>query len=119
MNYSDAPSPDLDDALAALANEQRRHMVESLAVRPSTVSDLAEQVGLTLPAIHRHVRVLEAARLVRRRKVGRTNVVTLDRAGLRLVHAWVTDFRPWWGTDAETLEHLDVAPPTTAAPPPD
>ncbi len=119
MNSSDPPSPDLDDALAALANEQRRRMVESLAVRPSTVSDLAAQVGLTLPAIHRHVRVLEAARLVRRRKIGRTNVVTLDRSGLRLVHAWVTDFHPWWGTDAETLEHLDDRPSADPAAPPD
>lgn len=119
MNCPQPSSPVLDDALAALANEQRRRMVEALAVRPGTVSDLAGQVGLTLPAIHRHVRVLEAARLVRRRKTGRTNVVTLDRTGLRLVHAWVTDFHPWWGTDAETLDPLDASPAGDTTPPPD
>ncbi len=102
MNHR-PPPPSLDDALAALANEQRRRMVEVVAVRPTTVTDLAATVALTLPAIHRHIRVLEGARLVRRRKSGRTNVLTLDRSGLRLVHDWVTGFSPWWGTDAETL----------------
>ena len=82
-------------------------MVEVVAVRPTTVTDLAHEVGLTLPAIHRHIRLLEDARLVRRRKSGRSTVLTLERAGLRLVHDWVTGFTPWWGTDAETL-----APPT-------
>lgn len=90
-------------------------MVEVLAVRPTSVSDLAAEVGLTLPGIHRHVRVLEAAHLVRRRKTGRTTVLTLERAGLRVVASWVSGFSPWWGTDAETLEQPDVSPtpPTT------
>ncbi len=108
-------APDLDEVLVALANSQRRRMVEVLALRPTTVSDLAGQVGLSLPAIHRHVRVLEAARLVRRRKTGRSTVLALDRAGLRLVHGWVTGFTPWWGTDAETLAVLGT--PDGGAPP--
>lgn len=90
-------------------------MVEVLAVRPTTVSDLAAEVGLTLPAIHRHVRVLEAARLVRRRKTGRSTVLALERAGLRPVASWVSGFSPWWGTDAETLERPDDPPPPSTA----
>ncbi|MEX1287091.1 MAG: metalloregulator ArsR/SmtB family transcription factor [Acidimicrobiia bacterium] len=106
----------LDPVFEALANEHRRAIIHALATRPHSISDLADQRDLSLPAIHKHVRVLEAAGMVRRRKVGRTNFLALERSPLRDLQAWVEQFHPWWGTDGESLEnyvaHLDKDPKT-------
>lgn len=110
----------LDPVFEALANEHRRTMIHALALRPHSISELAEQRGLSLPAIHKHVRVLESARMVRRRKVGRTNFLALERAPLRALQAWVETFHPWWGADGESLEnyvaHLAEDPTTKESP---
>jgi DNA-binding transcriptional ArsR family regulator len=106
---------DLDGVFAALANEHRRAMVLLLALRPHAISELADRRGLSLPAIHKHVRVLEEAGMVLRRKSGRTNWLALRRGPLRGLQGWVEQFDPWWGSDEETLEnftaHLDSNPP--------
>ncbi len=49
--------------------------------------------------------MLESADMVRRRKVGRTNYLSLERAPLQRLAAWVGEFDPWWGTDGESLEN--------------
>ena len=113
VNYqSDSPVDhgDLDDVFTALANRHRRDVVLLLALHPASITQLAARVGLTLPAIHRHVRVLEQAHLVRRTKKGRVNLLSLERSSLRRLQAWTDQFAPWWGTDAETLDnHLAAA----------
>ena len=69
---------DLDDVLAALADEHRREMGYVLGLQPMAISQLADMRDLSLPAIHKHVAVLEDAGLVTRRKRGRTTFLTLD-----------------------------------------
>jgi DNA-binding MarR family transcriptional regulator len=98
-------SEQLDDAYLALGNAKRRAMVITLSFRPATVSQLAEEHGISLPAIHRHVRSLEAAGLIQRKKVGRTNFLAIRRAGLRPAQDWLAGFRTDWGGDEETLEN--------------
>jgi len=98
-------SPQLDSAFEALANSKRRGIVQVLAFRPATVSQLAEEFELSLPALHRHIRTLEAAQLIQRKKVGRTNFVALSRPGLCAVQDWVLQYRTEWGNDEETLEN--------------
>ena len=87
---------DLSSVFDALANEHRRELIRYLAIQPRSISELASLRSLSLPAIHKHIRV--------RRKVGRTNILTLERAPLRLLQTWVEQFHPYWGTDAESLE---------------
>ena len=89
----------------ALANEHRREIIRMLALQPRSISRLAELRDLSLPAIHKHIRVLESAGLVRRRKTGRTNFLALERAPLVGLQGWIDQFHPWWGTEAETLEN--------------
>ena len=96
---------DLNSVFVALANEHRREIIRVLALQPRSISQLAELRGLSLPAIHKHVRVLEGAAMVRRRKIGRTNFLALERKPLGLLHTWVDQFHPWWGTDRESLEN--------------
>lgn len=94
---------DLDDVLAALANKHRREIVHALGLQPYSISQLADLRDLSLPAIHKHLAILEEAGLVRRRKTGRTTYLTLERMALRSLQEWLTQFHAYWGTDAETL----------------
>jgi DNA-binding transcriptional ArsR family regulator len=95
---------ELSAVFDALANEHRRRIVHALGIGPASVSELAAMCGLSLPAIHKHIQVLETAAMVRRRKVGRVNFLALQRAPLRSLQTWVDDFHPWWGDDDESLE---------------
>ena len=112
---------DLSRVFDALANEHRREIIRLLALQPRSISQLADLRGLSLPAIHKHVRVLEAAAMVSRRKLGRTTFLALEREPLSRLQAWTGQFQPWWGTSAETLENYAEAlrrdrPPTEEAP---
>ena len=98
-------SDDLNPVFEALANEHRREIIRLLALQPRSISQLAELRELSLPAIHKHVRVLEEAAMIRRRKIGRTNFLAVERAPLQRIQGWVEQFQPWWGTDAESLEN--------------
>ena len=98
-------TPDLDNVFEALANRHRREIIHILSLRPSSISHLASMRGLTLPAMHKHLTVLENAEMVLRKKVGRTNFLALNREPLGRLQDWVNQFHPYWGSDQETLEN--------------
>ena len=95
----------LDQVLAALANEKRRKIVYSLGLQPASIGQLAKQQRSSLPAIHRHIKLLEQAKLIQRKKSGRVNFLALDRTGLLLVQDWIHQYHAYWGTNEETLEN--------------
>ncbi len=95
----------LDQVFSALANSRRRQIVYTLGLQPASISQLANQQRSSLPAIHRHVKVLEEAKLVQRKKSGRINFLALDRSGLLLMQNWILQYQPYWGTQKETLEN--------------
>lgn len=99
---------DLDQLFGALANRHRREMIHLLGLQPYSISRLAHLRGLSLPAINKHVRVLEEAGLIRRRKLGRTTFLTLDRASIRSLQAWLDGYHAYWGTEKETLENYEA-----------
>ena len=103
---SDVPEQ-LDRLFAALANRHRREMVQLLSLQPYSISGLAGSRGLSLPAMNKHVRVLEEAGFVRRRKFGRTTFLALDRTSLRSLQAWLGQYHAYWGTEEETLENYE------------
>src|SRR5437763_1035673 len=98
-------SPQLDTAFSALSNVKRRGMINILAYRPATVSQQAQEFNLSLPAMHKHVRLLEKAQLIQRKKAGRTNFVALNRKSLRSAQDWIMQYRTEWGSDEETLDN--------------
>lgn len=102
---STTKSTQLDAAFLALSNSKRRGMVETLSYRPASVSQLADEFKLSLPAMHKHIRLLERAQLIQRRKAGRTNFVALDRESLSSVQSWLGQFHTEWGSSRETLEN--------------
>ena len=99
----------LDQVFAALANKHRRGIVYSLGLQPASIGQLAKRQKLSLPAIHRHIKVLEEAKLVRRKKNGRVNFLALDRSGLLLMQDWIAQYQAYWGTEKETLENYIVS----------
>jgi len=101
------PGAELDLALAALANRHRREMVRELALQPQSISRLAAHRGLSLPAIHKHIGVMETAGLVRRRKRGRTTFLVLGREPFVALQAWLGEFHVWWGSDAASLDNYE------------
>ena len=107
MALSPVTADDLDTVLAALANAHRRAIVHALGLQPYSISQLAELRELSLPAIHKHLAILENARLIRRRKTGRTTYLTLDRQSLRSLQGWLAGFHTYWGTDAESLANYE------------
>lgn len=95
----------LDAVLEALANPHRRAIVYTLGLQPCAVSQLARMRGLSLPAIHKHVKVLESAGLVSRRKTGRTTYLILHPGRLRLLQDWAGQFHTYWGSDEASFEN--------------
>ena len=83
----------LDQVFASLANKRSRQIVYALGFQPASFGQLAEQQS-SFPAIHRHVKVLERAKLVRRKKSGRVNFLALDRTGLSLIQNWAQSSFP-------------------------
>jgi DNA-binding transcriptional ArsR family regulator len=93
----------LDLAFKALADPTRRRLIERLARGPAMVSELAAPFDVSLPAISRHLKVLEAAGLVTRRVEGRVHTCLLDPGPIEAVGDWTRACRQFWG---ETLDAL-------------
>ena len=98
---------DLDRVFEALANGHRREIIYLLGLQPYSIHHLAEIRGLSLPAIHKHIRLLENAGIVRRRKIGRTNFLTLNRSAIRTLQDWLGQYHAYWGSEEETLENYE------------
>ena len=80
---------DLDNVFEALANVHRREIIYVLSLEPCSISKLAFLRNLSLPAIHKHIEVLEKGGIVTRRKIGQTNFLTLNRAALHGLQDWL------------------------------
>ncbi len=86
----------LDETFAALANATRRAILARLAEGAANVNELAEPFDLTLPAISKHIKVLERAGLVVRGQRAQYRPCTLDPAPLEEISAWAEQYRPVW-----------------------
>ncbi len=95
----------LNDIFEALANEHRRSLVYRLSLCPASITELAKEEKLSLPAIHKHIKILERAKLVQRKKSGRTNFLAIDRRAIRELSDWIHQYHAYWGDNEETLEN--------------
>ena len=95
----------LDSLFNALASKHRREIVHLVSLQPMAINKLATERKLSLPAIYKHIKVLEEAGLVIRKKTGQTNYLALKRASLLSLQDWVMQYHAYWGNDKETLEN--------------
>lgn len=97
---------DLDRTFQALADHNRRTMVERLTWGPASVSELAEPLAMSLAAVLQHVQVLESCGLVKTEKVGRTRTCRIDSAAMTAAEQWITERRRTWETRLDRLGDL-------------
>jgi DNA-binding transcriptional ArsR family regulator len=86
----------LDRLFHALADPSRRAMVERLSRGPTSVSELAEPLPMSLPGAVQHLHVLEETGLVGSEKVGRVRTCRIEPAALRPVELWIAERRTTW-----------------------
>jgi DNA-binding transcriptional ArsR family regulator len=86
----------LSETFAALASPTRREILARLARGPASVNELAEPFALSLPAVSKHIKVLEKAGLVSRGRHAQFRPCTLDAAPLEEISTWAEQYRPVW-----------------------
>ncbi|MEY2486673.1 MAG: hypothetical protein QOH39_2321 [Verrucomicrobiota bacterium] len=98
----------LDRTFAALADPTRRRILAHLASGDRCVTDLARPYAMSLPAISKHLRVLEKAGLLRRRRYGRIHEMQLEARPLKEAAQWVEKYRKFWEGSLDRLaEYLE------------
>jgi len=97
------PSTKLDRTFAALADPTRRRILAHLARGDRRVTDLARPHNMSLPAVSKHLRVLEDAGLLRRRRYGRVHEMQLSAEPLKKAAQWVEEYRKFWEGSLDRL----------------
>src|SRR5207244_10686427 len=86
----------VDHVFHALADPNRRVILERLSRGPASVSELARPLPMSLPAVVQHLQVLEASGLVRSEKVGRVRTCHIEPTALRAAEHWISERRTSW-----------------------
>ncbi len=94
----------LSETFAALANSTRRAILARLAHGEANVNELAEPFDMTLPAISKHIKVLERAGLVARGQRAQYRPCTLDATPLAEISTWTEQYRPVWEARFERMD---------------
>lgn len=96
----------LDMTFHALADPTRRGMLASLAIGDKSIGELGEPFAMTFAGASKHVKVLETAGLVERRKVGRRHICTLRAKPLEEADRWLRQWEEFWTARLDRLEAL-------------
>jgi DNA-binding transcriptional ArsR family regulator len=100
VKYSTAT---LNRTFAALADPTRRRILAHLARGSSRVTHLARPHAMSLPAVSKHLRILEKAGLLRRRRYGRVHEMQLEATPLKQAAKWVEEYRKFWEGSLDRL----------------
>jgi DNA-binding transcriptional ArsR family regulator len=104
VKRKNASNPDqLDLIFRALGDRTRRGLLARLTRGPAMVTELARPFAMSLPAVSRHIRVLERARLITRQVDGKIHRCTLKAAAFRDAERWLSDYRCFWEGTLESL----------------
>ena len=96
----------LDATFRALADPTRRGMLASLALGEKSIGELAEPFEMSFAGASKHVKVLEDAGLLSRRKVGRTHLIKLNAEPLAEAEGWLRQWERFWSGRLDRLETL-------------
>ena len=107
-------SASLDVLFAALADPSRRSMIDRLSRGSASVSELAEPLEMSLPAVQQHLNVLESAGIVSTKKIGRVRSCTLEPDVLSPAQQWIADRRTLWANKLDRLG-MFLAEPSAAS----
>ena len=96
----------LDDTLVALADPKRRAILRRLAQGDARVTELAAPFDVSLNAISKHIKLLERAGLVQRRRIGREHVLRFKSEPLGKVQDWITQQKAFWHSSLEAVDDM-------------
>jgi DNA-binding transcriptional ArsR family regulator len=96
----------LDTTFRALADPTRRGMLARLALGDKSIGELAEPFAMTFAGASKHVKVLEEAGLIARRKQGRTHLISIDAKPLEEAERWMRQWEKFWNVRLDHLEAL-------------
>ncbi|MFA7338100.1 MAG: metalloregulator ArsR/SmtB family transcription factor [Candidatus Obscuribacterales bacterium] len=94
----------LSQTFSALADPTRRAMLAQLKLGESSVSDLAKPYNMSLPAVTKHIKVLEKAGLITKTKEAQWRPCKLKEDGLKEVSDWMEEYRVYWEASFDRLE---------------
>ena len=97
-------SQGLDRTFSALSDPTRRDILERLSSGPASISQLAVPIGISLPGVMKHVRILEEAKLVTTEKHGRTRECRIAPGDIDEVTDWIEHYRRMWDQRLDRLE---------------
>jgi DNA-binding transcriptional ArsR family regulator len=97
----------LNDIFAALADPTRRAILARLTAGEATVTELAEPFAMSLPAVSKHLKVLERAGLIARGREAQWRPCRLEADPLKEVADWVEGYRRFWEQSQERYDRLD------------
>ncbi len=104
-----AGTDQLSVVFAALADPTRRAILSELAERDVSVTELAAPLPMSMPAVSRHLKVLEHASLISRTRSGKWRASHLETAPLREAADWLDHFRRFWDSSLDRLDaHLSA-----------
>lgn len=95
----------LSNTFAALADPTRRAILAQLARGEASVNELAEPFDISLPAISRHLKVLESAGLISRSREAQWRPCRLELEALRSVDSWLEFYRRFWGESFDKMDN--------------
>lgn len=96
----------LDQTLVALADPTRRAILQRLAQGEARVTDIARPFNVSLNSVSKHIRMLERARLVTRRRNGREHILSFNPKPLDDAAAWIEEHRILWTARLDALDAL-------------
>jgi DNA-binding transcriptional ArsR family regulator len=96
----------LDATLLALNDPTRRSILRRLARSEARVTELAAPFSISLNSVSKHIRILERARLVQRRKVGREYILRFRPEPLNAVQKWLIQQQAFWRASLEAIDEL-------------
>ncbi|MGC4803483.1 ArsR/SmtB family transcription factor [Micromonospora sp. DT233] len=111
-----AGSDQLSTIFSALADPTRRAILAELAERDATVTELTAPLAISMPAVSRHLKVLEHAGLISRSRSGKWRASRLEAAPLREAADWIERYRRFWDSSLDRLDaHLAAVQATERA----
>jgi len=96
----------LDTTFRALADPTRRGMLANLALGDKSIGELAEPFAMSFAGASKHVKVLEDAGLIARRRHGRTHVISLEARPLEEAERWLRQWEKFWSVRLDRLQAL-------------
>ncbi len=101
-----SPAARLDAVFAALADPTRRAIIERLSLGEARVTEVAEPFPMSLNAVSKHIRVLDASGVIERHRKGRDHILSINIRSLDEVDGWIERMRRYWEERLDAMEGL-------------